>query len=206
MNNLRRAYLASLVALSGGAVQIIYGLLAIWFPYGYHNYGWDEALWALAIVGMIGGVLGLLFLDVGRPRWLARLGAALSVLANLLRIVVSILLIVAPAQADAYVPFVLFSILLGVLGLLMLGVATLRGKLQGWQGWLPLVIAGCIFGIVPTYDGNRYLHFILLGLWGLPWMLLGYVVFTHAVSPRQTETGQVSSAGPEQGARLTQPH
>jgi hypothetical protein len=39
MNNLRRAYLASLVCLAGGAIQIIYGLLAIWFPYGYQFYG-----------------------------------------------------------------------------------------------------------------------------------------------------------------------
>jgi hypothetical protein len=195
MNNLRRAFLASLVALSGGAVQIIYGLLAIWFPYAYQFYGWDEALWALANVGMIGGVLGVSFLDVGRPRWLARMGAALSVLGNLLRIIVSVLLIVAPAQGDAYVPFVLFSILLVVLGLLMLGVATLRGRqLQSWQAWLSLVIAGCIFGIVPTYDGNRYLHFILLGLWGLPWMLLGYVVFTQAANRHQPMLNQASSA------------
>jgi hypothetical protein len=94
-----------------------------------------------------------------------------------------------------------------VLGLLVLGVATLHGRqLQGWQGWLPLVITGCIFGIVPTYDGNRYLHFILLGLWGLPWTLLGYVVFTHVVNSYQTVLAQASSAGSEQGARLTQPH
>jgi hypothetical protein len=196
MNNLRRAYLASLVCLAGGAIQIMYGLLAMWFPYGNQFYGWDETLWALANVGMIGGVLSLIFLDVGRPRWLARLGAALSVLGNLLRIIASVLLIVAPAQADAYLPFVLLSILLVVLGLLVLGVTTLRGRqVQGWQAWLPLVIAGCIFGIVPTYDGNRYLHFILLGLWGLPWMLLGYVVFTHAAARQQATAGQLSGAG-----------
>jgi hypothetical protein len=196
MNNLRRAYLASLVCLAGGAIQIMYGLLAIWFPYGNQFYGWDEALWVLANVGMIGGVLGLIFLDVGRPRWLARLGAALSVLGNLLRIIASVLLIVAPAQADAYLPFVLLSILLVVLGLLVLGVATLRGRqVQGWQAWLPLLIAGCIFGIVPTYDGNRYLHFILLGLWGIPWMLLGYVVLTHAAARQQATAGQLSRAG-----------
>jgi hypothetical protein len=196
MDHLRRTNLAGLVALGGGAVQIVYGLLAIWFPYGNQFYGWDEALWVLANVGMIGGVLGLIFLDVGRPRWLARLGAALSVLGNLLRIIASVLLIVAPAQADAYLPFVLLSILLVVLGLLVLGVATLRGRqVQGWHAWLPLIIAGCIFGIVPTYDGNRYLHFILLGLWGLPWMLLGYVVLTHAVARQQATTGQLSGAG-----------
>ena len=196
MDHLRRAHLAGLVALGGGAVQIAYGLLAIWFPYGGRSYGWDEALWMLANVGMIGGVLGLLFLDVGRPRWLARLGAALSVLGNLLRIIASVLLIVAPAQADAYLPFVLLSILLVVLGLLVLGVATVRGRqVQGWQAWLPLVIGGCIFGIVPTYDGNRYLHFILLGLWGIPWLLLGYVVLTHAAARQQAIAGQLSRAG-----------
>jgi hypothetical protein len=193
MNNLRRAYLASLVCLAGATVQFIYGLLAIWFPYGYQFYGWDETLWALANGGMIGGVLGLIFLDVGRPRWLARLGAALSVLGNLLRIIASVLLIVAPDQADAYLPFVLLSILLVVLGMVALGIATLRGRqLQGWQAWLPLVIAGCIFGIVPMYDGNRYLHFILLGLWGIPWMLLGFIVRTHAGKQEQVIQLQTS--------------
>jgi hypothetical protein len=193
MNNHRRAYLASLVALSGRAVQVIYGLLAIWFPFGYHSYGWDEALWAVANVGMIGGVLGLLFLDVGRPRWLARLGAALSVLGHLLRIVVSVLLIVAPAQADASIPFLLFSILLMVLGLLVLGVATLRGRqVRVWQAWLPLVVAGYVFGIALTYDGNRSLHFILLGLWGVPWMLVSYVVLTHAAARQQATAGELS--------------
>jgi hypothetical protein len=196
MNHLRRAYLAGLVALGGGAVQIVYGLLAIWFPYGDQFYGWDEALWAVANVGMIGGVLGLLFLDVGRPRWLARLGAALSVLGHLLRIIVSIVLIVAPAQADASVPFVLLSILLMVLGLLVLGIVTLRGgQLQGWRGWLPLIIVGCMVGIVPTYDSNRYLHFILLGLWGLPWMLLSYVVLTRSTARQQGAASELSHAG-----------
>jgi hypothetical protein len=77
----------------------------------------------------------------------------------------------------------------------VLGVATLRGRqLQGWQAWLPLVIAGCIFGIVPTYDGNQYLHFILLGLWGLPWMLVGYVVFTQAANRHQPMLDQASRA------------
>jgi MFS family permease len=196
MSHLRRAYLASMVGLVGGAVQIVYGLLAIVFSYGERLYGWDEALWAVANLGMIGGVLSLLFLDIARPRWLAQLGAALSVLGQLLRIVVSALLIVAPAQADSYVPFLLCSILLMVLGLLVLGVATLLGRqLRGWQAWLPLLIAGCVFGIMPTYDSNRYLHFILLGLWGIPWLLLSYAVRTHLAHQQPATPSQLSRAG-----------
>lgn len=195
MSHPQRVYLASLVSLVGGAVQIVYGLLAILFPYGERFYGWDEALWAAANIGMIGGVLGLLSLDVARPRWLARLGAGISVLGSLIRIVVSVLLIAAPAGADAYVPFLLLSILLIVLGLVTLGIATLLGRqLRGWRAWLPIAIAACVFVIMPTYDSNRYLHFILLGLWGIPWGLLGYVVRTHAAE-QSARPAQMVRAG-----------
>jgi hypothetical protein len=207
LKNLRRAYLASLVCLAGGASQIIYGVLSIPFPYYDPNtyYGWDEVLWAVVGVGMIAGAFGLLALDVARPRWLAVIGAALSILGNLIRIVASALLIIAPSGADAYVPLILISIALLVLGMGALGAATLLGRqLHGWQSWTPLLAGGCALIIAPTYSINLFLHFILLGIWGIPWMLLGYVIFTHAVSPHQTVSGQVSSMVPEQGAGVTQ--
>ena len=196
MNNLRRAYLASWVCLAGGMIQLIYGLLAIPFgPYTQRASTWDEALWAVANVGMIGGALALLALDVARPRWLAVIGAVLSVLGNLMRIVVSALLIIAPSGGDTYVPFILISIAMMVLGMGMLGVATLLGKqLYGWQAWIPLLAGGCALIIAPTYSINLFLHFILLGIWGIPWMLVGYVVFTHAAKQEQAMLGQTSSA------------
>lgn len=188
MNNLRRAYLASRVCLAGGMIQLIYGLLAIQFgPYTQRASTWDEALWAVANVGMIGGALGLLALDIARPRWLAVIGAVLSVFGNLMRIMVSALLIMSPSNADAYTPFILSSIAMMVLGMGMLGIATLLGKqLYGWQAWIPLLAGGCALIIAPTYSINLFLHFILLGLWGIPWMLVGYAVFTHAANLHQT--------------------
>jgi hypothetical protein len=198
MNHLRRAYIASLVCLAGGALQIIYGLLSIPFPYYGPNtyYGWDEALWAVVNVGMIAGALGLLALDIGRPRWLAVVGAALSVLGNLMRIVASVLLITAPANADSYVPLILLSILFLVLGMGILGVSTLLGKqLRGWQAWTPLLAGGCALIIAPTYSINLFLHFILLGLWGVPWIIVGYVIFTQVANRHQLMLDQASSAG-----------
>ena len=85
MNNMRLARFASLVCLAGGTIQIIYGLLAIPFRYAQTTYGWDEILLALANVGMIGGAIGLLALDVARPRWIATIGAMLAVVGNLIR-------------------------------------------------------------------------------------------------------------------------
>jgi hypothetical protein len=181
MKNRRLAYRASLVCLAGGAIQVVYGLLAIPFgPYTESTGAWDELLWALANVGMIGGALGLLALGGARLRWLAMVGAALSVLGNMLRIVVSALLILLPSQT-AYVPLILTSIALLILGMVALGIATLSGKqLTGWQAWTPLLAGGFTLIPVAIYSVNQFLHFIVLGLWGLPWLLVGYVVFRHA--------------------------
>ncbi|SRR6266498_208743 len=206
MNHLRRAYIASLVCLAGATVQIIYGLVATRFYFWENGNEWMEALWALANVGMIGGALGLLALDAARPRWLAALGAAISVLGNLIRIVASAL-IIAGAGADVYTPILLSSIPLMMLGMGALGGATLLGKqLAGWRAWTPLLAVGFSLLTASTYSVNLYLHGVMLGLWGIPWMLVGYVIFTHAVSRRQTVSSQVSSTAPEQGAKVTQPH
>lgn len=193
MKHLRFARPLSVVCIVGAAVQIIYGLLSIPFPFYDPNtyYGWDEALWAVANIGMIGGALGLLALDVGRPRWLAAIGAALSVLGNLLRIVVAVLHITALPNADSYVPLILISILLMALGMGMLGVSTLLGRqLRGWHAWMPLLGVACLLVIVPTYSINLPLHFLLLGLWGIPWLLVGYIVFSFATKQEPTVLGK----------------
>jgi len=187
MNRLQLARLASLVCLVGGGLQIIYGLLAIPFPpsVAYVNrLGWDEGLWALVNVGMIGAVVGLLALDVARPRWLAKIGATLTILGNLIRIGTATWDFLSPTTAT--IPFILLSIFLFVVGMGILGVTTLLGKrLSGWQAWTPL-LAGA-FALIPTaiYSINQFLHYILLGLWGLPWLLVGYVVFTYSAKREQ---------------------
>ncbi len=187
MNRFQLARLASLVCLAGGILQIIYGLLAIPFP-PYAAYvntlGWDEALWALVNVGMIGAVVGLLALDVARPRRLAKIGATLTILGNLIRIGTATWDLLSPTTAT--IPFILLSIFLFVVGMGILGVTTLLGKqLSGWQAWTPL-FAGA-FALIPTaiYSLNQFIHYILLGLWGLPWLLVGYVVFTYSAKREQ---------------------
>jgi hypothetical protein len=193
MTNLRVARLASLACLAGGTVQIIYGLLSIPAHYGPGtDYGWDEALWAVANAGMIGAVVGLLALDVARPRWLAVIGATLGVLGNLIRIVVSVVLIKNPtAVVD---PYILSSIGLMLMGMGALGVATLVGRqLEGWRRWTPFLVAGFALITAPTYYISLSLHFFLLGLWGVPWMLIGYAVLAHAASRRQAIQAHESS-------------
>jgi hypothetical protein len=193
MNRFHRAHLAGLVGLTGGILQIIYGLLSIPFGFAQNNLGWDEALWGLVTIGMIGGVLGLLILGVARPRWIALVGATLTILGCLIRLGVIPFNILSPS--DAYVPFILISASLIILGMGILGIATLLGKqLSGWQAWTPL-LAG-VFPLIPlaVYDISQFIHFILLGLWGLPWLLVGYVVFTYAARQQQAQHNVVPGA------------
>jgi hypothetical protein len=197
MNRFNRAQLVGLICLAGGMLQIIYGLLSIPFGFAQNNLGWDEALWALVTVGMIGGALGLLILGVARPRWIALLGAALTILGCFIRLGVIPFNILSPS--DAYVPFILISALLIILGMGILGIATLLGKqLSSWQVWTPL-LAG-VFPLIPlaVYEISQSIHFLLLGLWGLPWMLVGYVVIIHTAKQKQDMLLQMSGAAAQQ--------
>lgn len=200
MNNFQRARLASLFCLAGSTLQIIYGLLAIPFPpYAapVNTLGWAEALWALVNVGMIGGVVGLVALDVAHPRWLAGIGGTLAILGNLIRIGAASWDFVSPTLAT--IPFILLSVFLLVVGMGILGITTLLGKqLSGWQAWTPLLAAG--FALIPVaiYSINQFIHFILLGLWGLLWLLVGYVVLTHAAKQKQAVLVQASGATAQQ--------
>lgn len=197
MNNVRIAHFASLVCFAGGTIQILYGLLAIPFPYAENTYGWEEILLALGCVGMIGGTVGLLALDVVRPLWLAVTGAVLAVLGFLGRIALSAVYILVPhhtpaqvalgASQPAYVSMLGgTSILLMIIGLTALSITVPLGKqLAGWQAWTPLItllysLVGAAFYLI-----DQYIHFILLGLWGIPWLLVGYVVFMYAAKQRQ---------------------
>ena len=197
MEHRQVAYRASLVCLAGGTMQIIYGLLAILFPYPEIVESRFEILWALANVGMIGGAVGLLALDVARPRAMAVVGGALAILGHFIRIVVSVLLILRPA-AGVDAPIVV-TIVLMFLGMGLLGIATLRGKqLTGWQAWAPLLTVVAGFIAASTYSSDKHIHFILIGLfWGLPWLLVGSIVFRQA-----NKRGEVAPA-PSSGATAT---
>lgn len=170
---------AGRIAIIGGSVQLVYGLLSIFFPYSPDvYYGWDEALWIVASVGMAAAIIGILVLEAGRPGWLTWIGGITAIIGVLTRIVASVLIIMRSSWDP--LPLILLSILLVLGGMLALGIATLRGnKINGWQAWTPILVS--IFGFMVTaiFSVSLFIHFILLGLWGLTWMLVGYVAMSH---------------------------
>ena len=202
MEHRHLAYRAGLVCLIGSSILIVFGLLAILFPYPRILDGQFEFLFLLANAGMVGGVVGLLALDMGRPRPLALVGGALGIIGHTIRIVLAVSLMrrpVLPGEDATVDAAFLASIMLMYLGMGMLGIATLRGKrITGWRAWAPLLTlaTGIIAGA--TFSFDRYLNSILAGLlWGAAWLLVASVVLRHSSgrtqlaqppSPRATAT------------------
>ena len=171
---------AGWIAIIGGCFQLVYGLLSIFFPYSSDTYyGWDEALWIVACIGMAGAIIGMLVLDAGRPGWLAWGGGIVATVGVLIRIIASILIITRSAWDP--LPLILLSILLMLGGMLALGIALVRGdKINGWQAWTPILVAAFGFVTAGLFSVSLFIHFILLGLWGLCWMLVGFVAKSYA--------------------------
>jgi len=183
---------AAWIAIIGGSFQILYGLLAIFFPYSSDSpFGWEEALWIVACIGMAGAIVGMLVLDAGKPGWLAWLGGISALIGVLIRIIAAILII----MQSSYDPLtlILLSIVLMLGGMLALGIALLRGDLiKGWKAWTPILVS--VFGLIVTalFSVSLFIHFILLGLWGLTWMLVAYVVINHVSSSKIQATTSAS--------------
>ena len=139
----------------------------------------NEALFAVALVGTLGGLVGLHARQAAGYGWLGKTGFLASFVGAALLLAGVVLSLLARALAEAPVgggaPGPAFPdrlLWLGLWGALvgfaLLGVATLRlGALPRWCGWLlivclPLAIA---FG---NYGGGAVL--------GLTWLALGYAL------------------------------
>ncbi|MBS4201244.1 hypothetical protein KHA93_16525 [Bacillus sp. FJAT-49732] len=93
------------------------------------------------------------------------------------------------------------ALLLGV-GMLMLGIAVFVARsLTGWHRMAPLFVGvyyvamipfQIVFFIIPNGEPSP----ILLGIWSIPWILLGYAIWSSASSFERLSTGgNVSTAG-----------
>jgi TctA family transporter len=90
-------------------------------------------------------------------------------------------LLITFRAASSQLRVVPLSVLVVLLSIFVLGITILRGQqLTGWQAWAPLFVTVSGFLVSVVFTFNLYLHFILLGLWGISWLLAGYVILTHA--------------------------
>lgn len=144
-------------------------------PEAFGSAALNEALFAVALAGTLGGLVGLHARQAAGYGWLGKTGFLASFVgaALLLAGVVLSLLARAPIGGDALGPAfpdrVSWMGLWGALvGFALLGAATLRlGTLPRWCGWLLVV---CV--PLATAFGNHGGGAVL----GLAWLALGYAL------------------------------
>ena len=169
---------AARVGRVGAVVQMVYGLLALAFPYPRITDRPFEAVWMLAVAGMIATVVAWLGAGAGKPRMLGLFGGGLTIIGCVIRIVVALYGMARP-EAAVDLPIVI-SIGFMFSGLALLGVAALLGRdRSGWRRWAPLIVLAGGLIAAPLYDSARVVHFFVLGLvWGSAWFLMAVAAQT----------------------------
>lgn len=176
----------AIVAMAGAALQLIYGVLAVLWPYPLITTPAPELLWGVVNLGMIAGILAWLAIDVARPRWLALIGGGMAILGHLIRVAVSIWTsIELGANIDSVTAAILASIALMFGGMALLAIGTVVGRrLSGLGRWAPGLVFGTGIITAAFYSIEKVVHFVLLGLlWGAAWMLLAYMAHRQATKP-----------------------
>jgi hypothetical protein len=174
------------VAMAGAALQLIYGVLAVVWPYPQITAPALELVWGLVNLGMVAGILAWLAIDVARPRWLALIGGGVAIVGHLIRSAVSIWTTIQPnANLDGVNTMIVASIAMMFGGMALLAIGTAMGRrLSGLGSWAPGLVLATGMIAAAFYSLDKVAHFVLLGLlWGAAWMLLAYVAHRQATEP-----------------------
>jgi hypothetical protein len=181
--------LARLCCVLGGLAQLVTGGLAAVIP----ALGLDSApvlAWSALLVVVhltrVVGVLGLAWSGRIGPGGPARFGLGTAVVGTAIYVPAEVLYATAPglrSMLDA-VAYPLATVLAG-LGLLIVGVAVLRGR--EWTGpgrFTPLLAGAYVFAVLlPLLMAGPTVGVLAIGGWGACWILLGLALETPARVP-----------------------
>ena len=167
----------ALGAVLAGVAWVVSGLISLVVPgqgteeIGSSTYYLLETIFCIASVGMLGGLAGLHALQAASYGRLGAVGFYAAFIGTALMLISTAATILAGREVLDWV-FVLGF--LGTLGLVLLGVATLRARvLPQWCGVL-LIVA--VFGIPVYFALGNYGGAIL---YGLLWLALGYALWSQ---------------------------
>jgi hypothetical protein len=186
------------VCLVGGVLQIADGILLV-LLFGGHtgkDAPIDDLLLLVVNLCLMGGPLGLLArraFGSGGTRILGTTGVGITLLGQLCYVVGMSILLLYPSQAynqaNPLINITPAGALLSTLGMLLAGIATLRGKqLRGWQAFAPLaiplafvlnVVSQTVFFSVTGPHANPLVAIIVL-CFGPMWVLVGYAIQASA--------------------------
>jgi hypothetical protein len=162
-------------ALLAGIAWLVSGLISLVMPgqgtedLGSFSYYLLETIFCIATIAMLAGLAGFQALQAASYGWLGVIGFYAAFIGTALMLISTAATIIAGREVLNFL-FVLGF--LGTLGLVLLGVATLRARvLPRWCGVL-LIVA--VLGIPVYFALGNYGSAIL---YGLVWLGLGYALW-----------------------------
>ena len=177
-----RVRFAGLACLAGGALELVS------VPFGFPL---DELSWLLAQLGLMGGLLGMLWLRVAGSGWGGELVLVVPLVGMLLQIggeayKIYVIASGSPETDQASLAIIGIGTQLVAVGMILVGIAALRQRAwRGWRSFMPLLVGLYIYLVLfPSLiiTGNPPEN--LVGFWGVSWMLLGYAILSNAPAPR----------------------
>jgi hypothetical protein len=158
---------------------------------------------SLFFVGMAGGPLGVVTLQLTGTGWkkgLGNIGMVLSMLGLLTYSIGSLYIYTAPdfESREFNQLFTPIGAQLTSFGMILLGIAVLSARRErGWQAFLPLLVGlgfyvQFLFQIIFRLSQGQPPFYPLLSAWGLLWILLGWLIWRRALT-NQTPEGSRSA-------------
>ena len=179
---------AGLACMIGGGLEVVFGL--IYFFAGFNLFPITEVVWSFALLGLMGGLLGMLWLRATGSGRGGRLVLIIPLIGMLLHLAAMVYFIALGTRVDELLTPVGAQFM--AFGMILVGIAALRAKV--WDGWRLLTpfLVGLYFYSVPFVGlilmGTGKPPYTFVGLWGVSWMLLGYAISSSASEQRGKRT------------------
>ncbi len=159
----------ALGAMLAGVVWIASGIIDVVVMEGQGGASLQEVLFTVALVGVLGGLVGLHARQTPRYGWLGMVGFLATFIGSALLLIGLVLTFVV--RSNVLDPILALGLLGALVGLVLLGAATLRvGVLPRWCGLLLMVCLPVAIAL-GDYGGGIVL--------GLVWLVVGYILLSQ---------------------------
>jgi hypothetical protein len=189
MDVTQRVRIAGIACTVGGLLWTLvlvgfgaFGLTTPATPVAFYIF---QALFVLIQILLLIGVLGLGWSGAAGHGWFAAIALGIALLGRALFVLAEVHLLLSFSDFSPLLPL---GALTTALGMLLTGLAVLRARRwRGWARFAPL-LAGLypFLTMFPVLAITGDVSNVLIGLWGLPWALLGVALTQHAHLPQPT--------------------